>query len=199
MIRMRASVRSYFPCPPRVAAVNLSKPSVGYSRAGPRHSASSADQQPFTPTLSPTLTMALRRNPSRSAKRAEPQPERWVELWEPSTKHPNSMVDRRLRALNLEAYPADVFGWVDDLVILSAFSSKGKKRRHHAVLPERSMGSNKALPPAELGKKAARICKPIFSENEASWGAVCVVASLLEEGIPEFYPETPESRDCLLQ
>jgi hypothetical protein len=141
----------------------------------------------------------VRRNPSRSAKRAEPQPGVSDEFFDPDAKNPTSKVDRQLRILNLQAYPTNIFGWVDDLIMFGAFSKKGGKRRHHAVIPERSKGSNSALPPAEVGKKVAEICKPIFSGREASWDAVCEVASLLQKGIPYFHPETPELGKCLPQ
>jgi hypothetical protein len=60
----------------------------------------------------------------------------WDEYYDPNLKNPHSHVNRQLRALSLEAYPVDVFGWVDDLVMFSAFASKGKKHRHHAIIPE---------------------------------------------------------------
>jgi hypothetical protein len=42
-----------------------------------------------------------------------------------------------------------------------------------------------------VGKKAAEICKPIFSHKSASWKAISEVARQLQEGIAEFLLKTP--------
>src|ERR1700758_5406337 len=89
-----------------------------------------ADKRPsirLTPIFN-SFPMEPRRNPPRSAKRAKfDKSELLDEYWEPDLKNPASHVDRRLQALNLEAYPVNVFGRVDDLIMFSAFASKGKK------------------------------------------------------------------------
>src|ERR1700761_7872797 len=141
--------------------------------------------------------MELRRNPPRSAKRAKfDKSESLNEYWEPDLKNPASHVDRRLQALNLEAYPVNVFGRGDDLIMFSAFARKRKKRRHHAVIPERPKGSNEALPTAEVGKTAARLCHPIFGGRPASWDEVGKVALELQKSISEFQSSSQEWVQC---
>ena len=152
-----------------------------------------------TSTMSSTSISNPRRNPTRSARPTTCTDE----LWYPNIKNPESDVDRQIQTLNGEAYPADIFGRVDDLLMFTLFATKQakrpRKRRHHAVIPEQASDRPMTLT-IEEGAEAAQICGHLLSGKEASMDEVRRVASELQSKIPPFRsPEQAAWAPCLRQ
>jgi hypothetical protein len=141
-----------------------------------------------------------RRNPPRSAKRLEAIDFTDEEAWHPEMK-PKSDIDHQIRKLNGEAYSADIFGRVDDLLVFALFATKQasnpKKRRHHAVLPVQV--SNQKMLTNDDGAIASQVCKPLHTGNEASMVEVKRVVSELQERFPLFQSAEQEWEQCLQQ
>jgi hypothetical protein len=141
--------------------------------------------------------MSPRRNPSRSARPTNLAEEWWV----PELTVPQSDVDRQIQTLNSEAYPADIFGRADDLLMFSLFATKQathpKKRRHHAVIPEQV--SNQPMLTRDEGAKAAKICESLMIGNDASMDEVRRVVSELQRDIGLFQSPEQQWVPCLRQ
>ena len=138
-----------------------------------------------------------RRNPSRSARPANCVDE-W---WDPHGTRLDSDIDRQIQKLNREAYPASIFGRVDDLLMFALFATKQasqpKKRRHHAVIPEQV--SNQPMLTREEGAKAAKICRPLVTGQEASLDEVHRAVSELQREIALFRSPEQQWTPCLGQ
>jgi hypothetical protein len=138
-----------------------------------------------------------RRNPSRSARPANCIDE-W---WDPHGTRLDSDVDRQIQRLNGEAYPADIFGRVDDLLMFTLFATKQasqpKKRRHHAVIPQQV--SNRPMLTRDEGARAAKICRALVSGNDASMDEVHAVVSELQREIALFQSPERQWVPCLGQ
>ena len=140
-----------------------------------------------------------RKNPSRSAR-----PARCVdEWWDPHATRTrlDSDVDRQIQKLNREAYPAEIFGRVDDLLMFTLFATKQatnpKKRRHHAVIPEQV--SDQLMLTRDEGAKAAKICRPLVIGNDASMDVVHTVVSELQKEMAQFQSPARQWVSCLGQ
>jgi hypothetical protein len=155
------------------------------------------------PTLSESRMSAAepRRNPSRAARPTNFK-DGW---WYPESTVAHSDVDRQIQTLNKEAYPADLFGRADDLLMFSLFATKqathGKRKRprkrHHAVIPQQV--TNQPMLTRDEGATAAKICESLLSGNDASMDEVCSVVSELEKQIPLFRSPERLWLPCLQQ
>ena len=117
--------------------------------------------------------MAIHRNPPRLLKSIAMASSAVESDWFPDIKDPSSKVHQQINALNLQAYPSEMFARADSFLMFMAFAQKGKKRRHHAVLPEPAQANANHAPLSnEDGILAAKICKDQFNGSEPSWEAV---------------------------
>ena len=139
-----------------------------------------------------------RRNPPRSARPTDCTDQSWY----PNIRDPGSDVDRQIQTLNGEAYPADVFGRVDDLLMFTLFATKKakqpRKRHHHAVIPEQASDRPMTLT-IEEGAEAAQICRDLLSGKEASMDEVRKAVSELQRKIPPFRSPKQGWAPCLRQ
>jgi hypothetical protein len=124
------------------------------------------------------------------------------EWWVPESTITHSDVDRQIRALNIEAYPADLFGKADDLLMFSLFAAKQatrpkRKKRFHSVIPEQV--TNHPMLTKDEGRKAANICEPLLSGNDASMEEVRRVVSELKREIALFQSPEQQWVPCLRQ
>ena len=163
-----------------------------YLRSGPVN----LPHQPST--MSESSMSKPRRNPSRSARPTDCTDE----LWYPNIRDPGSDVDRQIQTLNREAYSGDVFGRVDDLLMFTLFATKQakqpRKRRHHAVIPERASDQPMKLT-IEEGAEAANICSGLLGGKEASMDEVQRAVSELQRKIQAFQSPEEEWAPCLRQ
>lgn len=143
--------------------------------------------------------MALRRNPERSTRSTGVDLSLLDNAWFPDIKNPDSTVHWRINALNCEAYLSAMFSKADDLLIFMAFSKKGKKRRHHAIIPTPAQTGKPTCLSDEEGKLGANICKELFSGNEPSWEAVVRSVEALQQHISKFRSEDKRWSACLSQ
>lgn len=150
--------------------------------------------------------MALRRNPPRSARSTVIAPSNPESGWFPDVTNPESIVHQQINARNREAYPSEIFGRADDLLMYMAFANKGKKRRHHQVLPEPAQsGYTRPLSKEfkEQGILAANICKERFKlfdgSEEPTWDVVVQSVEALQQEVPIFRSEDKRWSACLSQ
>lgn len=146
-----------------------------------------------------------RRNPSRAA-RPTIFKDGW---WDPElTKEltvAHSDVDRQIYMLNREAYPAELFGRADDLLMFSLFATKQaspshrhrKRQRHHAVIPEQV--TDQQMLTRDEGAKAAKICEPLLIGKDASMDMVHTVVSELKRDFALFQSPEQQWVPCLRQ
>ena len=116
-----------------------------------------------------------RRNPLRSSKSSAIAPSQPELKWFPDIKNPDSIIHQRINALNCEAYLSQVFAKADDFLIYMAFTGKGKKHRHHSVLPGPAQSGNVIRLAKQEGIERANICKELGlfdHDREPSWEAV---------------------------
>jgi hypothetical protein len=144
------------------------------------------------------LSMALRRNPPHSSK-STLTPSKFESAWFPDIKNPESAVHRQINLLNHQAYPSDIFARADDLLMFVAFAKKGKKRRHHEVLPEPAQSGSPTRLSKEEGTLAANICKRQFNGSEPSWDAVVESVDALQQQISTFHSGDKRWSVCLSQ
>lgn len=154
-------------------------------------------------TLLPTtsnLLMAIRRNPPRLSKSVAIASSAVESDWFSEIKEPTSKVHQQINVLNLQAYSSEVFAKADSFLIFTAFTQKGKKRRHHAVKSEPAQPSASHNPLSkEDGILAAKICKQHFSGSEPSWEAIVQTVSNLQDKIPDFHSDDKDWSACLRQ
>ena len=144
--------------------------------------------------------MAPRRNPARSSRSVPITPPTVESDWFPDIKDPSSKVHQQINALNLQAYPSEMFARADSFLMFMAFAQKGKKRRHHAVLPEPAQANANHAPLSnEDGILAAKICKDQFNGSEPSWEAVVQSVNDLKDQILDFCSEDKGWSECLSQ
>ena len=143
--------------------------------------------------------MSLRRNPPRSSKSSGISRSNFESEWFPDIKNPDSTIYRRINTLNRNAYPSVMFARADDLLMYMAFAKKGKKRRHHAVLPEPAQSDNPTYLSKEDGILGANICKEQFNGSEPNWEAVVRSVEALQQQIPAFRLEDRRWSACLSQ
>jgi len=143
--------------------------------------------------------MAPRRNPERSTRSTKIDPSLLDDGWFPDIKNPDSAVHQQINALNREAYLSAIFAKADDLLLFMAFAKKGKKRRHHAVIPALAQTGKPACLSNEEGKLGANICKELFSGNKPSWQVVVQSVEALQHHISKFRSEDMHWSACLSQ
>jgi hypothetical protein len=142
--------------------------------------------------------MALRRNPPRANR-----PSSFLNSthlsWFPDIKDPQCPIQSRINTLNREAFLSDIFARADDLLMYTLFAKKGRKRRHHSVVPQPAQSGNATPLSKEHGILAASLCRPLFSGNTPSWDAILHMVDALQHDIPLF--RSPELRwsHCLAQ
>ena len=144
--------------------------------------------------------MAPRRNPLRSSRSTKAAHSTLDSEWFYDIKDSESPIHQKVNALNLEAYPSEMFFKADDLLMFMAFAQKGKKRRHHSVLPEPAQsGSNPTRLSNEEGILGAKICEKQFNGSEPSWKAVVQSVEALQQQIPAFRSDAAHWSACLRQ
>jgi hypothetical protein len=145
--------------------------------------------------------MAPRRNPARSTRSTVTDFSLVDDsIWFPDIKNPESPVHQRINALNHEAYPAEIFAKADDILVFTIFAKKGKKRRHHGVVPAPAQTKEPILRLSnEEGKLGANICNALFSGNRPSWEVVVQSVEALEQQISKFRLEDKRWSACLGQ
>lgn len=121
-------------------------------------------------------------------------------LWFPDIKNPESLVHLRINTLNREAYPSNIFAKADDILVFTMFAKKGKKRRHHAVVPASAQTREPILRLSkEEGRQGAHICKELFLGNEPSWEVITRLVEDLQQQISKFRSEDKRWSACLKQ
>jgi hypothetical protein len=87
-----------------------------------------------------------------------------------------------------------------------AFAKKGKKRRHHQVLPEPAQSSNATQVSKEVNEQgilAANICKERFKlfdgSEEPTWKAILQCVEALQQEVSNFRSEDKHWSACLSQ
>ena len=144
--------------------------------------------------------MAIRRNPPHLSKSVTNASSAIESDWFPEIKEPASKVHQQINVLNLQAYPSEMFAKADSFLIFTAFTQKGKKRRHHAVKSEPAQPSASQNPLSnEDGILAAKICNQHFSGSEPSWEAIVQTVSNLQDKIPGFHSDDKDWSACLRQ
>jgi len=144
--------------------------------------------------------MAVRRNPPHSSKSIAITSSAIESDWFPEIKEPTSKVHQQINILNHQAYPSEMFAKADSFLIFIAFIQKGKKCRHHAVVPEPAQSSAKHNPLSkEDGTLAAKICMQQFNGSEPSWEAVVQSISNLQDKILDFRSDDKDWSACLRQ
>ena len=144
--------------------------------------------------------MAPRRNPARSSRSVPITPPTVESDWFPDIKDPGSKVHQQINALNLQAYPSEMFARADSFLMFMAFAQKGKKCHHHAVLSEPAQANANRTPLSnEDGILAAKICKEQFNGSEPSWEAVVQSVNDLKDQIFDFHSEDKDWPACLSQ
>ena len=135
-----------------------------------------------------------RRNPVRASRAAQPTGS--VDQWDPKNQEAENEVDERLHILNWEAYMACLFGRADNLLMFSLFANKGKKRRSHAVMPERAQEGKQNPLSKKDGSLAGRICK---NSPDGKWETVKKTVLELENQVPMFQSDETKWSTCLQQ
>ena len=144
--------------------------------------------------------MAVRHNPPCLSKSIPTTSSAIESDWFPEIKEPTSKVHQQINKLNCQAYPSEMFAKADSFLIFTAFVQKGKKRRHHAVVPEPTQSSAKHNPLSkEDGTLAAKICMQQFNGSEPSWEAVVQSVSNLQDKILDFQSDDKGWSACLRQ
>jgi len=106
--------------------------------------------------------MSLHCNPPRSSRSSGISPSNLESEWFPNIKNPDSIVHQQINTLNCDAYPFEVFARADDLLMFMAFANKGKKCRHHSVLPEPAQSGN----PMYLSKQEGAVRNSLLMGSE---------------------------------